>query len=189
MNIIHTIVYVVIHNGVNDVRGGKSPEYIVDNLTESLTQLKMTFPNAKLCYSEMLYVGCEQSNPSLNTKVKAVNEKMISLCAENDMLFIPQTSLQTGGDDLFDDDVHIGREGGTAVFVSDVHRAVGLHRNRRPHYKDSGRQTQRYNANNYNRRPFCGSQYNGKDTSQNSTANWEQLYQLMLLNMMRNFGE
>ena len=183
------VKYVVVHNGVNDVRGGKSPEYIVENLTESLTQLKMTFPNAKLCYSEMLYVGCEQSNPSLNTKVKAVNEKMISLCAENDMLFIPHTSLQTGGDDLFDDDVHIGREGGTAVFVSDVHRAVGLHRNRRPHEKDSGRQTQRYNANDYNRKPLRGSQYNGKDTSQNSPANWEQLYQLMLLNMMRNFGE
>ena len=32
---------------------------------------------------------------SLNTKVKAVNEQMIPICAENDMLFIPHTSLQT----------------------------------------------------------------------------------------------
>ena len=44
------------------------------------------------------------------------------------MIFIRHASLQTGGDNIYDDDVHISGAGGTALFVSDVHRAIGLQR-------------------------------------------------------------
>ena len=33
---------------------------------------------------------------------------------------------------MFEDDAHISRDGDTAVFVSDVHSAVGLYNNRQP---------------------------------------------------------
>ena len=126
------VKYVIIHNGVNDVRDGKSAEYIINNLKGTFTKLSTILPNAELSYSEMLYIGSEISNPELNSKVKAINENMRAWCSENGMTFIPHRSLQTGGDDLFDDNVHISRGGGTALFVSDVHRAVGLHRGGRP---------------------------------------------------------
>ena len=53
----------------------------------------------------MLYVGCEQSNPDMNSNIRSVNEQMKAYCASNDMIFIQHSSLQTAGDDMFDDDV------------------------------------------------------------------------------------
>ena len=67
------IGYAVVHSGVNDIHGGKSPGYIVNNLTNTLSSLKTLFSNAKVCYSEMLYVGCEQSNPDMNSNIRSVN--------------------------------------------------------------------------------------------------------------------
>ena len=116
------------------------------------------------------------------------------------MTFIPHRSLQTGGDDLFDDNVHISRGGGTALFVSDVHRAVGLHRGGRPR---DGQVEQRVvrnkmvsqnvnlrcgNSQNWNQRRR-NADNNGVEQDPSSSMNWNQLYQLMLLNVMRNFQD
>ena len=46
-----------------------------------------------------------------------------------------------------DDDVHINRSGGTAVFVSDIHRAIGLYQNART------RSSQVYNRRGFVDRP------------------------------------
>ena len=195
------VVYAVVHSGVNDIRGGKSPGYIVNNLTNTLSSLKTLFSNAKVCYSEMLNVGCEQSNPDMNSNIRSVNEQMKAYCASNDMIFIQHSSLQTAGDDMFDDDVHISREGGTAVFVSDVHRAVGLHNNRQParHGNRGGGQHRlrnRENGQNYgnnhdqfNRRQNIDNIPNSNQILGNSSGNWDQLCQLMLLNMMRGLRQ
>ena len=58
-----------MHNGVNDVRDGKSAEYIINNLKGTFIKLSTILPNADLSYSEMLYIGSELSNPELNSKV------------------------------------------------------------------------------------------------------------------------
>ena len=105
---------------MNYICDGKNTEYIVKNLSDSFSKMKVTFPNAKLCFSEMLYVGSEETNPSLNSRVKAVNEQMRSYCVGNDMIFISHAPLQTESDDLLDDNVHTSCDGGTAVFVSDM---------------------------------------------------------------------
>ena len=44
--------------------------------------------------------------------------------------------LQAPDCTLYDDNVHINRTGGTASFVSDIHRAVGLYSRSRPNRSD-----------------------------------------------------
>ena len=71
------VKYVIIHNGVNDVRGQKDVDNIVDKLQKSFDKLKDLFPNAILAFSEILFVGPEECNPDLNKKIKDINEQML----------------------------------------------------------------------------------------------------------------
>ena len=84
----------------------------MNNLTGTFRTLRNIFPNAKLAYSEMLYVGHEESNPEINRCIKSINEQLVDFCNNNEMIFIRHASLQTGGDNLYDDDVHISRAEG-----------------------------------------------------------------------------
>ena len=56
---------------------------------------------------------------------------MENFCSDNDFVFVRHPTLQSPDCYLFDDDVHINRSGGTAVFVSDINRAIGLYQNAR----------------------------------------------------------
>ena len=67
---------VILHNGVNDVRDGKTVSEIVDNLKSSLSTIKKLFTRAQKAYSEMLYIGSERSNPEQNEKVKDINHQI-----------------------------------------------------------------------------------------------------------------
>ena len=125
------VKYVIAHKGVNDVRDGRQCDIVISNLTDLFKKLHSLFPEAKLGYSEMLYVGREESNPHINHTIKSINDQMKAYCSDNDMTFITHSSLQTGSDDLYDDEVHISRRSGTALFVSDVPRAIGPQRSKR----------------------------------------------------------
>ena len=95
--------------------------------------------------------------------------------------------------DLYDDDVHINRPGGTAVFVGDIHRAVGL-------YQDSRtRSSQVYSRRGFVDRPrrFQDSstwrgdgarQSWGQSQRQNAApdnSNFNQILTLLPLNMLQ----
>ena len=125
------VKYIILHNGVNDVRGGKTVSEIVGNLKASLTTTKKRFPRAKSAYSEMLYIGSEESNPELNGKVRDIYMQIKSFCYENGHYFVAHNALQIGTSDLYDDDVHIIRGGGTALFVNEIHETL-TRRNRPP---------------------------------------------------------
>ena len=118
------VKFVVLHNGVNDVRDGKTVSEIVDNLKSSLSTTKKRFTRAQSAYSEMLYIGSERSNPEQNEKVKDINRQIRAFCQENGHYFVAHNSLQIGTSDLYDDDVHISRGGGTALFVNDIHKTL-----------------------------------------------------------------
>ena len=47
---------------------------------------------------------------------------MLAYGHDENVTFIKHKSLQTGPNDLYDDDVHISQGGGTALFVSDAIR-------------------------------------------------------------------
>ena len=47
------VKFVILHNGVNDVRDGKTVSEIEDNLKASLSSTKKRFPRAKSAFSEM----------------------------------------------------------------------------------------------------------------------------------------
>ena len=68
------VKFVILHNGVNDVRDGKTVSEIVDNLKSSLSTIKKLFTRAQEAYSEML--GSERSNPEQNEKVKDINRQI-----------------------------------------------------------------------------------------------------------------
>ena len=125
------VKYIILHNGVNDVRGGKTVSEIVGNSLVSLTTTKKRFPRAKSAYSEMLYIGSEESNPELNRKVKDINMPIKSFSYVNGHYFVAHNALQIGTSDLYGDDVHISRGGGTALFVNDIHKTL-TRRNRPP---------------------------------------------------------
>ena len=57
----NSIKFGVLHVGVNDVRDGSIPDETVENIERCLTDLKNKFPNAKVAFTEILYVGAENS--------------------------------------------------------------------------------------------------------------------------------
>ena len=63
----------------------------------------------------------------MNLKIKNINGHIENLCEQNGYIFIQHVIFQKSDCDLYDDLVHINHTGGTASFVSDLHRAVGLH--------------------------------------------------------------
>ena len=87
------VKYVIAHNRVNDVRDGRQCDYVVSNLTDLFRKLQSLFPEAKLGYSEMLYVGREESNPHINHTIKSINDQMKAYCSDNDMTFVAHSSL------------------------------------------------------------------------------------------------
>ena len=173
----------------------------MNNLTGTFRTLRNSFPNAKLAYSEMLYVGHEESNPEINRCIKSINEQMVDFCNNNEMIFIRHASLQTGGDNLYDDDVHISRAGGTALFVSDVHRAIGLQRgnvnrarvggNDQRSFRNQREQFRMTGSNQLdpNTRPGRGNMGGFQHEPMDTSININQLYNMMLLTMMKNFQE
>ena len=102
------------------------------NIRHSLSNMHLKFPNAHIAFTEILYVVEECSRPEINGKIKSINETMANFCEQQNFSFVKHTSLQSPECNLYDDDIHINRSGGTATFVSDIYRAVGFHQRSRP---------------------------------------------------------
>ena len=185
--------FAVLHVGVNDVRGGTSSDELVGNLKDSLVNMQMKFQNARVAFTEILYVGAENTQPQFNTVIKSVNYQMENLCSDNGFVFVRHPTLQSPDCDLYDDDVHINRSGGTAVFVSDIHRAIGLYQNDRTRssqvydrggFVDRPRRFQDSNA----RRGDGAGQSRGQSQRQNpapENSNLNQMLALLALNMLQ----
>ena len=60
----------------------------------------------------------------MNEQVKDINCQLKEFCQENGHNFVAHNSLQIGTSDLYDDDVHISHEGGTALFENDIHKTL-----------------------------------------------------------------
>ena len=118
-------------SGFNDVRDGSIPDETVGNIERCLTDLKNKFPNAKVAFTEIIYVGAENSHPDLNKAIKYINQQVQNFCENSSLVFIKHPVLQAAECNMYDDDVHINVSG-TAVFVHDVHKAIGLYQNSRP---------------------------------------------------------
>ena len=165
--------------------------------------MQSKFRNEKIAFTEILFVGEETSHPEMNHKIKNIKERIGNVCEQNDYIFVHHVILQKSDCDLYDDLVHINRTGGTASFVSDIHRAVGLHA--KPQ-SDSDHQGQVYRSQipgrNDGRRGAAGSsdggigtgrgrgnrqeeryKYDGRDQGQN--INVDQMLKLLTLNMLQ----
>ena len=88
------------------------------------------FPNACIAFSETLYIGRGDRESVQNTQIKELNSHMMRFTRNNNYIYITHSTLQATRCRLFDDDVHINAEGGTAVFVSDIYKATGWHSQR-----------------------------------------------------------
>ena len=102
---------------------------------------------------------------------------------------IKHKPLQTGGNDLYDDDVHISQGGGTALFVGDVHRIVGLH-NKECIHGNSERPNKYTNLHKrFLRNTRAGDRFHSRSISQSvhtGSSDLNQLSQLMLLNILKH---
>ena len=130
------VQYAVLHVGVNDVRDGTNHENVIQNIEYVLTNMQTKFQNAKVAFTEILYVREETSHPEMNCEIKNINQRIDKFCEENGFIYVQHSALQAPDCTLYDDNVHINRTGGTASFVSDIHRAVGLYSRSRPNRSD-----------------------------------------------------
>ena len=124
----------------------------------------------------------------MKKKIKDINEQMLAYGHDESVTFIKHKSLQTGDNVLYDDDVHISQGGGTALFVSDVHRAIGLHNKELTH----GNQERPNEYSNFDKRFLqntrASDRFHSRGKSQSvhtGSSDLNQLCQLMLLNMLK----
>ena len=194
--IVENTKYAVLHVGVNDVRNGVANEIIENNIRHSLSNMHLKFPNAHIGFTEILYVGEECSRPDINGKIKSINETMANFCEQQNFTFVKHSSLQSPECDLYDDDVHINRSGGTATFVSDIHWAVGLHQRSRPNTDQRmyGRRLGQHTRGRYDDRvsssggPVTGDRGARPSWRQqrNDHANLDHMLQLLTINMLQS---
>ena len=192
------VKYCVLHCGINDVRSGKAASEIVKNIEQSLGYMTKCFPCAKTGFSEILYIGKEIDDPKLNAVIKETNKRIKEHCVKNGHIFINHTSLQNAEGNLFDDIIHVNRSG-TAVLVSDIHRALGLHSR-----EDSTGQGRVFVGSSAGPRlgidgigfeagasemPARHRRHNrGYQNKQPSGVNLNQMLQLMTLNLLNSFS-
>ena len=55
--------FTVLHVGVNDVRGGTSGDELVGNLKDSLVNMQMKFQNECVAFTEIFFVGAQNTQP------------------------------------------------------------------------------------------------------------------------------
>ena len=120
------VKYAFVHEGVNDITDNLSPDLIVRNLKSILLEMRKKYPNAMVCYSDILFIGRGDRQSSENRAVDYVNSEMGTFCTDEGFTRIPHNSLQSTQCRLFTDEKHIDGNGGTAVFVSDIYYATGF---------------------------------------------------------------
>ena len=199
----------VLHVGVNDIRDGVVVSDIVKILQACLHKMHQVFPNARIAYSEALFIGRENRESAQNKNIKAVNSQMKEFTQKEDYMFISHPLLQSPQCRLFDDDVHINSNGGTAVFVSDVYKATGS-RSQRPQRSQradantdtDGEPDRVYYSRNYQQRHGRQSDVRAEQRKGNRPSNtyrnnqpkrnegnvdMDNMIQMLTLNMLRKY--
>ena len=118
------VKYATVHDGVNDVTDGTQTDTITNNLKCILTVMRNKFPNAKVSYSEILFIGRDNRQSTENQAIEKINGDLREFCDQENFTYIPHASLQSPSCKLFNDQKHINETGGTAVFVSDIYYAT-----------------------------------------------------------------
>ena len=195
--------YAVLHVGVNDVRDRVSTGRVIDNIKYVLNKMHAKFQNAKIAFTEILYVGEESSNPELNNEIKYINDSVENFCDENNFIYVKHKTLQKPDCALYDDNVHIDSSGGTASFVADIHRAVGLHSKPRldtdPHMyrcqapnnaeRNRGRHGAAVSADSgatAGRASGPAARYKWEGRDQGPNVNLDQMLKLITINMLQS---
>ena len=178
----------VLHVGVNDVREGKDTNTIGYNVVKCLQNMADCFPNAKLAFSEILLIGRENHHSKSNETVRAVNEHVRDFCEENDFMYISHGKLQSPhAVGLFDDDVHVNNQGGTAVLVSDIQRALRNRQHKATNPNTTGRVF--YNRkikHSVDRRPRYHN--SGAVMSDQQDIDMSSILKLLTISMLNNLG-
>ena len=190
------VKYAILHVGVNDVRDGLSASDISENIKSCLNQMHVKFPNAYIGFSEILYTGRGDRDSTENKCIYKVNRCIKQFVEEEDYIMISHPRLQSTHCRLFDDDVHISKDGGTAVLVSDIYKASGWrsHRGRLETEPDAdGSRRTFYNSNQ--QRPGVQRQ-NARPQNRRNPApvrrgkqapDMDQMLQLLTLSVLRNY--
>ena len=93
--------------------------------------MREKFPNACIAFSEMLFIGRDNRESAQNRIVQKIITEMENFCILNGFVYAPHVSLNSPTCALFRDDVHPDKDGGTAVFCSDIFRATGYHKSKK----------------------------------------------------------
>ena len=196
------VQYAILHEGINDVRANVDIATIISNLKSCLMLMHEKFPKACIAFSEMLFIGRDNRESVHNRIVQKTNTEMENFCILNGFVYAPHASLNSPTCVLFRDDVHPDKDGGTAVFCSDIFRATGYHKSK----KDSGDNQQGKTMYFYNRRQRTGNGQHASGPSNkrrpivnagrsepdenpsNLNANLNQMMSLLCINMLRQQG-
>ena len=190
------VKYAVIHVGVNDIRSDVPVDDITNNLQASMDAMNTIFPDACIAYSEVLYIGRGDRESQMNKNIKEVNSLMFRFTRNRNYVYVNHATLQATQCRLFDDEVHINSDGGTAVLVSDIYKAFRWRAQRENANTDTDTERVFYNRK-YDQREGRRSDVRTRQhrshknytTSGNNgrSADMDSMIQLLTLNMLRNF--
>ena len=198
------VQYAILHEGINDVRANVDIATIISNLKNCLILMREKFPNACIAFSEMLFIGRDNRESAQNRIVQKIITEMENFCILNGFVYAPHVSLNSPTCALFRDDVHPDKDGGTAVFCSDIFRATGYHKSKkdsRDNQQMPGKTMYFYNQRQRNgngqyasgtsnqRRPNVNAGSSEPvDNPRNFNANLNQMMSLLCMNMLRQQG-
>ena len=172
------VKYAILHEGVNDVTDKLPTEEIISNLKLCLTELHTKFSNACIVYSEILFIGRDNRDSAENNAIKKINGELREFCSDNNFIYTPHPKLQATSCQLYDDDKHIDRNGGTAVLISDIYYASGFRQPR--NQRDNMNATTYYNNNRKN--PAQHVMGKVHDRNQQEGVNVNAILEMMCMN-------
>ena len=188
------VKFAVLHVGVNDVRDGLSACDISENVKSCMNQMHTIFPNACIAFSEILYIGRTERDSAFNECITQVNDNLERFIEGENYLMIRHPRLQSPQSRLYDDDIHINKDGGTAVFISKIHNTTGWRSYGARQDTETDGERRPYNNRNQrparNQRLDISSQNPRKPTSSrrgNDESDMDQMLKLLTLSVLRNY--
>ena len=162
-------------------------------IENSLDNIKTKFPEARVGFSEILYIGRSNRSSSQNKSIDDVNSAIKQYCDSNGFTYIKHERLQSGESRWYDDDVHVNSRAGTAILCSDIYDAIGS-RVRREGNVDTrsfyGRERSHQHST-FTRRNENSSRRHREgpvnvDTSRIGPNNLDSMIKVLTLNMLRS---